>query len=73
VSSCWLYAHDKFEDKIFTEGAQDYEEVIERKDNPNMTRFKSMKIDEQVESIEHTTQESLKFREENIAVEATKA
>jgi hypothetical protein len=23
VSSLWLYAHDKFEDKIFTEGAQD--------------------------------------------------
>jgi hypothetical protein len=73
VSSCWPYAHDKFEDKIFTEGAQDWEEVLQRKDNPNMTRFKSMKMDEQVETIEQTAQESLRVREENRAVEATEA
>jgi hypothetical protein len=73
VSSCWPYAHDKFEDEIFTEGAQDWEEVLQRKSNPNMTRFKSMTMDEQVETIEQTTQESLRVREENRVVEATEA
>jgi hypothetical protein len=34
VSSCWPYAHDKFEDEIFTECAQDWEEVLQRKSNP---------------------------------------
>jgi hypothetical protein len=36
-----------------------------------MMIFKSMTMDEQVETIEKTTQESLKVREENIVVEAT--
>ena len=38
-----------------------------------MTIFKVMIMDEQVEMIEHTNQESLKVREENIAIEATEA
>jgi hypothetical protein len=46
VSSFYLYAHDKFEDEIFIEGAQDWVEVLERKANPNMTRFKAMTMDE---------------------------
>jgi hypothetical protein len=36
-----------------------------------MTIFKVMKIDEQVETIEQTTQEALRVREENKVVEAT--
>jgi hypothetical protein len=69
----WPYAHDKFEDEIFMEGAQDWEEVLQRKYNPNMTRFKAMTMDEQVETIEQMAQEALRVREENRAVEATEA
>jgi hypothetical protein len=32
--------------------------------NPNMTRFKAMSMDEQVETIEQLTQEALRAREE---------
>jgi hypothetical protein len=71
VSSCWPYTHDKFEDEIFTECAQDWEEVLQRKDNPNMTRFKAMSMDEQFKMIEQMTQEALRVREENRAAEAT--
>jgi hypothetical protein len=73
VSSYWLYSHDKFEDEMFTEGSQDWEEVLQRKSNPNMTRSKAMTMDEQVEMIEQTSQESLRVREENKSVEATEA
>lgn len=73
VSSCWPYSHDSFEDEIFTEGAQDWEEVLHRRANPNMTKFKAMTMDEQVETIEKTIQEALRVREENKAVEATEA
>jgi hypothetical protein len=73
VSSCWPYAHDSFEDEIFTEGAQDWEEVLYRRDNPNMTKFKAMTMDEQVETIEHTAQEAIRVREENRAAEETEA
>jgi len=41
-----LYTHDKFENEIFTEGDQDWEEVLQRKSNPNMMRFKFMTMDE---------------------------
>jgi hypothetical protein len=46
VSSCWPYAHEKFEDEIFIEYAQDWEEVGQRMANLNMTRFKAMSMDE---------------------------
>jgi hypothetical protein len=62
VSSCWPHDHDNFEDEIFTEGAQYWEEVLHRSDNPSMTRFKEMNMDEQVYTIEHTTQESIRKR-----------
>jgi hypothetical protein len=52
VSSYWPYAHDKFEDDIFTECAQDWEEVLQRKANLNMTRFNAMSMDVQVKTIE---------------------
>jgi hypothetical protein len=73
VSSCWPYAHDKFEDEIFTECAQDWEEVLQRKANLNMTRFKAMSMDEQVETIEQSAQEALRVREEIRATETTEA
>jgi hypothetical protein len=73
VSSCYPYAHDIFENEIFTEGAQDWEEVIHRRANPNMTKFKEMTMDEQVETIEKTTQEALRVREENQATEENEA
>jgi hypothetical protein len=47
--------------------------VLQRKANPNMKRFKEMSMYEKVETIEKTAQESLRVREENRAVEATKA
>jgi hypothetical protein len=52
VSSYWSYSHDSFEDEIFIEGTQDSEEVIHRRDNPNMTKFKVMSMDDKVETIE---------------------
>jgi hypothetical protein len=64
--------HDKFEDEIFTECAQDWEEVVQRMANLNMTRFKAMSMDEQVETIEHSNQEALRVREDIRAMETTK-
>ena len=46
LSSCWPYSHGSFQDEIFTEGTQDWEEVLHRRDNPNMTKFKEMSMDE---------------------------
>jgi hypothetical protein len=40
--------------------------------NPNMTRFKAMSMDEQVETIIQSTQEALRAREEIRAAETTK-
>jgi hypothetical protein len=41
--------------------------------NPNMTRFNAMSMDEQVDTIEQSTQEALRAREEIIAEETTDA
>jgi hypothetical protein len=68
VSSCWPYSHAKFEDEIFIEGAYNREEALQVKSNPNMMRFKAMTMNEQIEMIEKTTQESLRVREENKAI-----
>jgi hypothetical protein len=46
--------HDKFEDEIFIEYAQDWEDIVHRMDNPNMTRFKATIMDEQVDIIENS-------------------
>jgi hypothetical protein len=73
VSSCWLYAHDKFKDKFFIENAQDWDEVVQRMANPNMTRFKAIIVDEYVEKIEQFSQEALRSREEIRVAEATEA
>jgi hypothetical protein len=47
VLSYWPYAHDKFEYEVFIENTQDWDEVLARMVDPNMTRFKSMSLDEQ--------------------------
>jgi hypothetical protein len=73
VSSCWPYDHDSFEDDIFTKGTQDWEEVLHRIANPSITKFKVMTMDEQVDTIENTTQEVLRVRDKNKVVETTKA
>jgi hypothetical protein len=74
VSSCWLYAHENFEDEIFIERDQDWEEVLHRRANPNMTKFKSTTMDEQVETIEKYSQEAFtRVREENKATKAIEA
>jgi hypothetical protein len=40
------YAHDKFEDEVFMENAQDWDEVVERMADPKITRFRAMILDE---------------------------
>jgi hypothetical protein len=71
VSSCCPYHHDKFEDEVFIENYRDWEEVVQRMANQNMTRFKAMTMDEQVETIEQSAQEALRAREEIRAVKTT--
>jgi hypothetical protein len=73
ISSYGSYAHDNFEDKIFTEGAQDWEEVLQGRANPNMTKFKAMSLDEEVETKEQIAQEALRVRDESKMVEAAEA
>jgi hypothetical protein len=73
VSSCWPYAHDKFEDEVFTENAQDWDEVVARMVDPKMTRFKAMSLDEQKTILEQSGQGGLRAREEMIAVEVAKS
>jgi hypothetical protein len=73
VSSCWPYAHDKFEDEVFTENAQDWDEVVARMVDPKMTRFKAMSLDEQETILEQSAQEALRAREEMIGAEAAEA
>jgi hypothetical protein len=72
VSSCWPYAHDKFEDEVFMENAQDWDEVVERMVDPKMTNFRAMSLDGQVTTIDKSTQEALRAREEMIVAEATR-
>jgi hypothetical protein len=69
VSSYWPYAHDQFKDEIFTENAQDWDEVASRRVDPRMTRFKAMSLEEQATSLEQTTQEILRAQEGTVASE----
>jgi hypothetical protein len=72
VSSYWTYAHDRFEDEIFTKNDQDWDEVVARMVDPRMNRFKSMSLDEQATTLEQSSQGALRAREEMIATETTK-
>jgi hypothetical protein len=53
VISHWPYAHDTFEDEIFTENTLDWEEVLQRNEDPDLTHFKAMSGNEQLEWLEH--------------------
>jgi hypothetical protein len=70
VSSCWPYTHDRFEDEVFIENAQDWDEFVARMVDPKMTRFKAMSLDEQTMILEQIGQEALRAREEMLAAEA---
>ena len=47
--------------------------MLHRRDNPNMTKFKAMTMDDKVETIEKTSHEALRVREEIRAVEVVEA
>jgi hypothetical protein len=70
VSSYRPYTDEKFEDEVFRENAQDLDEMVTRMDNPKMTRFRAMSLDEKTTTIDKSTQEALIEREEMIATEA---
>lgn len=48
-------SQDKFDDKTFTKNSHDWDEVIERKSQPNLIIFKTLSMDEEVELINQTT------------------
>jgi hypothetical protein len=62
VSSRWPYAHDKFEDEVFTENSQYWDEVVARMVDPKMTRLGAMILDEHAVNIEKSTQEAHRSR-----------
>jgi hypothetical protein len=66
VSFYWPYAHDSFEDDIFTENDQEWSEVMVRMDDPKETNFKAMSLDEQETILEQMAQEVLRARGERI-------
>jgi hypothetical protein len=72
VASHWPYSHDSYEDELFTENAQDWEEVLQRKSNPELTKFKAMSVQEQFAMVEHTGEETIRARDEVRVVEATR-
>jgi hypothetical protein len=61
-----LYAHDTFEDNIFIKNSMDWEDFLQRKDKPYLTRFKSMSSNEQLESLEQIVEASVHAQNENI-------
>jgi hypothetical protein len=73
VSSYWPYCHDRFEDEIFTENSQVWDEVVARMVDPRITKFKAMSWEEQVASLDERAQraeEILRTREERVAFES---
>jgi hypothetical protein len=52
---------------------QDWDEVVARMVDPRMTRFKSMSLDEQDETLEQLAQGALWAREEIIAAETSRS
>jgi hypothetical protein len=47
-----MYSHNKFEDEVFIENSQDWDEVVQRMVDPKMTRFRAISLDEQETKIE---------------------
>jgi hypothetical protein len=66
IVSHWQYAHVSFEDEIFTENAQDWEEVLQRKEKPYLIQFKAMSGDEQLEWLEKITIVSIQTQNKSV-------
>jgi hypothetical protein len=56
VSYNWPYSHEKWQEEEFTEDAQNWAQVLERKATPGLTIFKTLSLDQQMEVL---TQELL--------------
>jgi hypothetical protein len=69
VSSYWPYAHDRFEDEIFTENSQSWDEVVARMVDPKAIIFKAMSWDEKEIVLEQSAQEIYRASEEMITHE----
>jgi hypothetical protein len=52
VSANFPYSHDKWEDELFFNDAQDWDKVLERMENPRITFFKNLSIDEHMLEIQ---------------------
>jgi hypothetical protein len=57
--------------KIFTENAQDWNEVVSRRVDPQMTKFKAMSLEEQVTYLEQIAQEILRAQEGTASSESS--
>jgi len=64
VVSYWPYACDNFEDEVYIENAQDWDEVLQRRANLDLTQFRSMSMDEHFEFINKTTKEFIREHNE---------
>jgi len=51
VSMSWTYAHEKWEEELFTENAQYWQEVQRRKSNPIINIFASLLIEEHIKMV----------------------
>jgi hypothetical protein len=52
VVSHWPYAHDIFEDEIFTENSLNWDEVLQRREKLDLIRFMAFPGDEQLDLLE---------------------
>jgi len=57
--------------KIFTENAQDWNEVVSRRVDPQMTKFKAMSLEEQATYLEKIAQEILRAQEGTASSESS--
>jgi hypothetical protein len=51
VSLTWPCAHEKWEEELFNEDAHDWKEVKKRRDNPGVTIFSSLPVQEQIKIV----------------------
>jgi hypothetical protein len=56
VTSYWTYSHDRFEDEIFTENAQDWDMVVAGKVDPRGTRFRALSYEEKATLLKQENQ-----------------
>jgi hypothetical protein len=47
----WPYAHEKWEEELFTKNSQDWKEVQKRRANPNITIFSSLFVEEHIKMV----------------------